>query len=94
MMCACGYYLATDNFFSYAGFVTIEVILISSVSTFMMFLDAVSVIKCQSIGKSQKVKSIKTATGLDYESDEDKPKGSEVIKNRKRDFEEKGADEV
>ena len=46
MMCACGYYLATENFFSYAGFVTIEVIFISSVSTFMMFLDAVSVIKC------------------------------------------------
>ena len=46
MMCACVYYLATDDFFTYAGFVTIEVIIISSVSTFILFLDAISIIKC------------------------------------------------
>jgi len=80
MMGACVYYLATDDFFTYAGFVTIEVIIISSVSTFILFLDAISVIKCHSVGKSQKSKSIKTSTGLDYESDQDYDKGSELKK--------------
>lgn len=79
MMCACGYFLATDDFFTYAGFVTIEVIVISTTSTFMMFLDAISVIKCSAVGKGGKSAAILSATGMDpgmdYESDEDKPKG-------------------
>ena len=46
MMGACGYFLATNDFFSYAGFVTIEVIVVSSISTFILLVDAFSLIQC------------------------------------------------
>lgn len=49
MMVACVYFLVTDGFFSYAGFLSLEVIAISTISTFLMFLDAFSVFRCQKI---------------------------------------------
>ena len=41
MMFASGYYLWVDGIFSYAGFVAIEVIGISTITTLLSFLDAI-----------------------------------------------------
>lgn len=47
VMLACGYFLTTDGMFSYAGFVSIEVIILSTTLSTLMFPDASSVMKCR-----------------------------------------------
>jgi len=62
----------TDGFWSYAGFVAAEVICLSSIMTILLFIDAVSAIKCKTVGKRNKLlKEVNVATAADYESDED-----------------------
>ena len=70
MMFSCGYFILTDGFWSYAGFVAVEVIFLSSIITMLMLIDAISAIKCKTVGKRKSNKAIKVATGADYESDE------------------------
>jgi len=82
MMFACVYFMATDGFFSYAGFISLEVITISSISFFMIFLDAIKVLRCQMNAKQLAVKA-----GIDYESDDDKPQ-KKINKIRTKDPEE------
>lgn len=53
MMLACGIFLVDDGMFSYAGFVAIEVIALSSILMVLMLLDAVSVLKCKVVGKEK-----------------------------------------
>ena len=74
MMMACLYFLLSDGFFSYPGFVALEVIVLSTTLMVLMLLDALSTIKCKSTGKAKTNKAIKVATGADYESDEDEMK--------------------
>lgn len=68
MMAACIYFLLTQGLFSYPGFICIEVIVLSSIMTVLMLLDALSVLKCRVIGKDR---MLKVASGQDYESDDD-----------------------
>ena len=76
MMAACIYFMATDGFFSYAGFLSLEVIMISTISTFMLFLDAISVFRCKKINE----RDAALKAGIDYESDDDKPINTKVEK--------------
>ena len=73
MMAACGYFILTDGFWSYPGFVAGEVIVLSSLQAMLLAIDAISAIKCKTVGKSKskKAKVVKVATGAEYESDED-----------------------
>lgn len=71
MMVACTYFILTDGFWSYAGFVSAEVICLSSIMTILLLLDAISAIKCKTVGKRKLLKDITVATAADYESDED-----------------------
>jgi hypothetical protein len=71
MMASCSYYLATIGLWSYAGFAASEVILLSTILAVLMLLDALSSVKCKTIGKRKSNRSAKVATGADYESDED-----------------------
>jgi len=73
MMFACCYFLVTDGFFSYPGFVAVEVIALSTTLAILMLLDALSSIKCRTVGKSKTNKAIRVATGADYESEDEKP---------------------
>lgn len=47
MMFACGYFLWIDGIFSYAGFVAVEVISVSTMTTLLTFLDAISALRCR-----------------------------------------------
>jgi hypothetical protein len=71
MMVTCCVFLYTDGFFSYPGFVALEVITLSSTLMMLMTLDALSAIKCKTVGKAKTQKVFKVATGADYESDDD-----------------------
>ena len=71
MMAACIYFIMTDGFWSYAGFVAVEVICLSSIIMMLLAIDALSAIKCKTVGKRKTNKAIRVATGADYESDED-----------------------
>ena len=71
MMASCIYFIATDGFWSYAGFVAAEVVCLSSIMTILLAIDAVSAIKCKTVGKRKVVKEVNVATAADYESDED-----------------------
>jgi hypothetical protein len=46
MMFACSYYLYSEGLFSYPGFISIEVIALSTLIACLMLLDAVSAIRC------------------------------------------------
>ena len=81
MIGACCYFLVTDGMFSYPGFICIEVIVLSSISTVLMLLDAVSVLKCRVEGKDKTNNSIKVAAGADHEEDDDAP-SKKVNRNR------------
>lgn len=80
--------------FSYAGFVTIEVIVITTISSFLMLLDAISILKCKATGKDNQSKAIKLAIGNDYEEETDKPDLKKILTkrsaNKMRDQEEFG----
>jgi len=82
MMFATGYFLYTDGIFSYAGFVAIEVIAISTLMACLMLLDAVSALKCRVNPKRSVEPAAQVATGADYES-EDEKQGSRILKKRK-----------
>lgn len=71
MMTSCAYFVLSDGFFSYPGFVAVEVIFLSTIMTMLMLIDAISAVKCKTVGKSKTNKAVKVATGADYESDED-----------------------
>ena len=71
MIASCIYFIATDGFWSYAGFVAAEVVCLSSIMTILLAIDAVSAIKCKTVGKRKVVKEVNVATAADYESDED-----------------------
>ena len=71
MMIACAWFLMFDGFWSYPGFVALEVIVLSTILMVLLLLDALSSIKCKTVGKAKTNKAIKVATGADYESDED-----------------------
>lgn len=71
MMTSCVYFVLSDGFFSYPGFVAVEVIFLSTIMTMLMLIDAISAVKCKTVGKSKTNKAVKVATGADYESDED-----------------------
>jgi F0F1-type ATP synthase membrane subunit b/b' len=47
------------------------VILISTLLAVLLLLDALSSVKCKTIGKAKSNRSSKVASGADYESDED-----------------------
>lgn len=46
MILTCCYYLYTDTFWSYAGWVSVEVIAVSTLMSSLMLVDAVSVLSC------------------------------------------------
>ena len=71
MMIACGYFIMDDGFWSYPGFVAAEVVTLSSIMTMLLAIDAISAIKCKTVGKAKTNKAIRVATGADYESDDD-----------------------
>lgn len=72
MMGACIYFIMTDGFWSLAGFVAAEVICLSTLVAMLLLIDAISAIKCKTVGKRVKVnRETVVATGADYESDED-----------------------
>jgi len=71
MMASCIYFIATEGFWSYAGFVAAEVVCLSSIMTILLAIDAISAIKCKTVGKRKVVKEVTVATAADYESDEE-----------------------
>lgn len=71
MMASCVYFIMTDGFWSYPGFVAAEVVCLSSIVTMLLAIDAISAIKCKTVGKLKTNRAIRVATGADYESDED-----------------------
>ena len=71
MMGSCIWFILTDGLYSYPGFVAVEVMTLSSIIAMLLAIDAISAIKCKTVGKRKTNKAIKVATGADYESDED-----------------------
>lgn len=71
MMGSCIWFILTDGLYSYPGFVAVEVMTLSSIIAILLAIDAISAIKCKTVGKRKTNKAIKVATGADYESDED-----------------------
>ena len=71
MMASCIYFIMTDGFWSYPGFVASEVVFLSSIIQMLLAVDAISAIKCKTVGKRKTIEKIKVATGADYESDDD-----------------------
>lgn len=71
MMASCIYFIMTDGFWSYPGFVASEVVFLSSIIQMLLAVDAISAIKCKTVGKRKTIDKIKVATGADYESDDD-----------------------
>ena len=66
MMASCAYFIASDGFFSYPGYVAVEVIFLSTIMAFLMLIDMISAIKCKTIGKNKTIdiQAVKVATGL------------------------------
>ena len=72
MMASCTLFIMTDGFWSYPGFVAGEVIVLSTFIAVLLAMDALSAIKCKTVGKSKTNKAVmKVTAGRDYESDED-----------------------
>ena len=91
MMFAVIYFIITDGIFSYAGFVAIEVIAISTLMASLMLLDAISALRCRTDPKRLvKPLNSKLQAGLaDYESDNE---GKKILKKQNQ-LEDFGADE-
>ena len=71
MMAACTVFIMTDGFWSYPGFVAAEVILLSTFVAILLAIDAISAMKCKTVGKAKTNKAIKPVMGADpYESDQ------------------------
>lgn len=92
MMFACSYYLYTEGLFSYASFVAIECIALSTLIASLMLLDAVSALKFSS--KNTASDKNKVMTGADYESEDEGAAKKIRKKNRNKEMDEFGADEV
>jgi len=73
MLCSCGYFLYTDGFWSYAGHVAIEVIILSTIMSILLLLDAFGGCYC---GKAPQRSShqVEVKEGAEYESDDDTKK--------------------
>ena len=71
MMFACSYFLYTDGLWSLPGFVCAEVIFLSTIMQLLVLIDAITAIKCKTVGKRKVLVNTNIATGADYESDED-----------------------
>ena len=73
MMFSCIYFIMTDGFWSLPGFVASEVICLSTLIAMLLMIDAISAIKCKTVGKRVKLseKQPRVTTGAEYESDED-----------------------
>lgn len=93
MMVSTAYFVYTDGIFSYAGFVSIEVVFISVIMFCIMALDAVSACRCKHHPKEKKAyQTSKVTSGADYESEDENP-GKRLVKKRKEGGDEFGADE-
>jgi hypothetical protein len=86
MMITAVYFLMTDEggVFSYPGFVAIEVILVSSILAIMGLLDALSSIRCQTVGKQQTNKQINVAGSYESDDDMDEKRKRKLRRKKKR----------
>lgn len=91
MMAACGIFLVTDGMWSYAGFVCVEVVALSSILATLTMLDAFSVLRCR---VRSTTKDHIVAHHSEYEDDEDFT--GKKLRNRRRGKgkDEFGADEL
>ena len=93
MMISIAYFVYTDGIFSYAGFVSIEVVAISTVMFCMMAVDAMTGCRCNlPREKRGAYQTSKVSQGADYESEDEQP-GKRLVKRRKEGGDEFGADE-
>ena len=58
MMASCIYFIMTDGFWSYPGFVASEVVFLSSIIQMLLAVDAISAIKCKTVGKRKTIEKI------------------------------------
>ena len=96
MMFTCSYFLWIDGIFSYAGFVAIEVIGVSTLATLLTFLDAIQALKCRN-SDLKRVEENQQFNGVQYES-EDEDDGKRLRKRRRNkaldEFGDNGANEM
>jgi len=99
MMVTCSYFLYSDGLFSYAGFVALEVIAISTLMSCLMLVDSVSALSCAKtkakIGAAPAPAKVQSAVvDLDYES-EDEDAGKRMLKKKRgnKEVEEFGEDD-
>jgi hypothetical protein len=71
MMLSVAYFVYTDGIFSYAGFVCIEVVAISTVMFCMMAVDAMTGCRCNIPKERRAYQTSKVTQGADYESEDD-----------------------
>ena len=57
-----------------------------------MLLDALSSVKCRTVGKARSKQAIKVATGADYESEDDMPEKKSIKRRRNKELDEFGDD--
>jgi len=86
MMASCVLFIVNDGFWSYPGFVAVEVIVLSSCVALLLIIDVISAIKCKTVGKKQTLKAIKVAASASVcqiPSDEDQDFKSEGSRARR-----------
>jgi len=71
MMLSIAYFVYTDGIFSYAGFLGIEVVAISTVMFCMMAVDAMSGCRCNLPRERKAYQTSKVTQGADYESEDE-----------------------
>jgi hypothetical protein len=82
MLFTCGFFVWENKIFSYTGFSAIETIVVSTVSAFCMFIDAISALKCRVKDKMTAVEpAARVAAGADYES-EDEQDRKKIMKRK------------
>ena len=72
MMFACGYFLYYDGLFSYCGFASLEVIVISSLMNMIMLLDSLSACRCRVKPNKKQIEPGNQQVNAEYESEDDK----------------------
>lgn len=92
MMAACGFFLVTDGVWSYAGFVAIEVMALSSILAILTMLDAFTVLRCR-VRNTLNARDKVILSHTDYEDDGDFTK-RKLRRRGKSEMDEFGADEV
>ena len=90
MLFACSYHIYLDSIHSYAAYVAIEVIIITTVSSTLLLIDAMSALKCWGVPNKTRDDSRYKVEG-DYESEDDDPK--KRLAKRKDQLEVMGGDE-